>query len=43
MRNLIDVGHDVSQVLLVITELYRDDATPMFLLQQPEMHLNPSA
>ena len=43
MRNLIDVGYGVSQVLPVVTELFRDDATPMFLLQQPEVHLHPSA
>ena len=43
LRNLIDVGYGVSQVLPVITELFRDDTTPMFLLQQPEVHLHPSA
>ena len=43
LRNLVDVGYGVSQVLPVITELFRDDATPMFLLQQPEVHLHPSA
>ena len=42
-RNLIDVGYGVSQVLPVITELLRDDASPMFLLQQPEVHLHPRA
>ena len=42
-RNLIDVGYGVSQVLPVITELLRDDAPDMFLLQQPEVHLHPSA
>ena len=42
-RNLIDVGYGVSQALPVITELLRDDAPPMFLLQQPEVHLHPSA
>ena len=42
-RNLIDVGYGVSQVLPVITELLRYDAPPMFLLQQPEVHLHPSA
>ena len=42
-RNLIDVGYGVSQVLPVITELLREDAPPMFLLQQPEVHLHPSA
>ena len=43
LRNLIDVGYGVSQVLPVITELFRDSETPMFLLQQPEVHLHPSA
>ena len=42
-RNLIDVGYGVSQVLPVITELLRHDALRMFLLQQPEVHLHPSA
>ena len=42
-RNLIDVGYGVSQVLPVITELLRRDAPPIFLLQQPEVHLHPSA
>ncbi len=42
-RNLIDVGYGVSQVLPVITELLRQDAPTMFLLQQPEVHLHPSA
>ena len=43
LRNLVDVGYGVSQVLPVITELFRDKETPMFLLQQPEVHLHPSA
>jgi len=42
-RNLIDVGYGVSQVLPIITELFRDKRTSMFLLQQPEVHLHPSA
>ena len=42
-RNLIDVGYGVSQVLPVITELFQTDAPRMFLLQQPEVHLHPSA
>ena len=42
-RNVIDVGYGVSQVLPVITELLRRDAPLMFLLQQPEVHLHPSA
>ena len=43
MRNLIDVGYGVSQVLPVITEMLRSDAPPLFLLQQPEVHLHPMA
>ena len=43
MRNLIDVGYGVSQVLPILTELFRDSRTSMFLLQQPEVHLHPSA
>ena len=42
-RNLIDVGYGVSQVLPVISELLREDAPTMFLLQQPEVHLHPRA
>ena len=42
-KNLIDVGYGVSQALPVITELLRDDSPQMFLLQQPEVHLHPSA
>ncbi len=42
-RNLVDVGYGVSQVLPVITELLRQDAPPLVLLQQPEVHLHPSA
>ena len=42
-RNLIDVGYGVSQVLPLITELLRNDAPSTFLLQQPEVHLHPSA
>ena len=42
-HNLIDVGYGVSQVLPLITELLRHGASRMFLLQQPEVHLHPSA
>ncbi len=42
-RNLIDVGYGVSQVLPVITEMLRQDAPDVFLLQQPEVHLHPKA
>ena len=48
LRNLIDMGYGVSQVLPVITELLlldtRRQLSPrLFLLQQPEVHLHPSA
>ena len=42
-RNLVDVGYGVSQVLPVITELLRPNHADQFLLQQPEVHLHPSA
>lgn len=42
-RNLIDVGYGISQVLPVITELLRPDASQLSLWQQPEIHLHPSA
>ena len=42
-RNMIDVGYGVSQALPVLTELLRSDAPTMFLMQQPEVHLHPSA
>lgn len=42
-RNLSDMGYGVSQVLPIITELLRSDAPQMFLFQQPEIHLHPSA
>ena len=42
-RNLIDVGYGISQVLPVIYELFRKDSPSIFLFQQPEVHLHPSA
>ena len=42
-RNLIDVGYGVSQALPVVTELFHDESPSMLLLQQPEVHLHPSA
>ena len=42
-RNLIDVGYGVSQALPLITELFNPEPSPLFLLQQPEVHLHPSA
>lgn len=42
-RNLIDVGYGVSQALPVLVELFRSQASQMLLIQQPEVHLHPSA
>ena len=42
-RNLMDVGFGVSQVLPTLAALFRSDGPSMFLLQQPELHLHPSA
>lgn len=42
-RNLVDVGYGVSQALPMIAELYRPRGPSMFLFQQPEVHLHPSA
>ena len=49
-RNVVDVGYGVSQVLPVATELLREHKlsgfkpeAPIFLLQQPEVHLHPKA
>lgn len=41
--NLADVGYGVSQVLPLVAELLRDDGPRTMLLQQPEVHLHPSA
>ena len=43
MRNLVDVGYGVNQILPVVAELLRQDASEHFLLQQPEVHLHPRA
>jgi len=42
-RNLIDVGYGVSQALPIVTELLRPIPLSVFLMQQPEVHLHPSA
>ena len=43
IRNLIDVGYGVNQIIPVVTELFLQLDPVMFLLQQPEVHLHPSA
>ena len=42
-RNLIDVGYGVSQVLPILVDLLHDEPSQISLLQQPEVHLHPSA
>ena len=42
-RNLLDVGFGVGQMLPALAALFRSDGPPMLLMQQPEMHLHPSA
>ena len=42
-HNLVDVGYGISQVLPIVTEMLRADAATLFLFQQPEVHLHPSA
>ena len=42
-RSLVDVGYGISQVLPVAFELLRGDGPENLLLQQPEVHLHPSA
>lgn len=42
-RNIVDVGYGVSQALPIIVDLFREDMPPISLLQQPEVHLHPSA
>lgn len=42
-RNLVDVGYGISQVLPYVTEMLRVDGPTTLLLQQPEVHLHPSA
>ena len=42
-QNLIDVGYGVSQVLPILAELLLPENSRMALLQQPEIHLHPSA
>lgn len=42
-RNLTEIGYGVSQALPLVTELLRQDSPRTALLQQPEVHLHPSA
>ena len=41
--NFIDAGYGVSQVLPIIVDALAESDNGIFLLQQPEVHLHPSA
>ena len=43
LRNLIDVGYGVSSLLPFLTALASAAPKSLFLLQQPEVHIHPSA
>ena len=43
VHNLADMGYGVSQILPLAVELMRDDSPRTLLVQQPEVHLHPSA
>lgn len=43
IHSLADMGYGVSQILPLAAELLRDDSPRTFLVQQPEVHLHPSA
>lgn len=42
-RNLIDMGYGVGRVFPLLVQLVRPDGPSLFLFQQPEVHLHPSA
>lgn len=42
-RNLVDVGYGVHGLLLLLHKMHRRERGAVFLLQQPEVHLHPSA
>jgi len=43
IHSLADMGYGVSQILPLAAELLRDDSPQTLLIQQPEVHLHPSA
>jgi predicted ATPase len=43
MRNIVDVGYGVSQILPLVVELVRGARDRLYMLQQPEVHLHPRA
>ncbi len=42
-KDLIDVGYGISQILPLLVEFLRSSSPRLYLLQQPEVHLHPSA
>ena len=43
VRNFIDVGYGISQILPIVAELLRNSTKSIYLLQQPEVYLHPRA
>ena len=43
MRNLVDMGYGIGQALPIIAQLIIAESPSLFLIQQPEVHLHPSA
>lgn len=43
LRNMMDVGYGVSQILPLVFELIRGEKKQLFMVQQPEVHLHPRA
>jgi hypothetical protein len=41
--NFVDVGYGISQVLPILVDAFRGRTGETYLLQQPEVHLHPSA
>lgn len=42
-RNIVDMGYGISQVLPIVAQLIITKRPSVFLVQQPEIHLHPSA
>ena len=42
-RNIVDMGYGISQILPIVAQLIITKRPSVFLVQQPEVHLHPSA
>jgi len=41
--NFVNVGYGVSQILPILTEIFKTSFNNWFLIQQPEVHIHPRA